>query len=456
MEIVLNDKTEGLPVATVEKVVVGDGPMGETEDVRSPLSLRQGEGGAEFEVLSEEAVVIVKESALQYARTGEARSLLQVMTALQDRLACRHQDIQLQANAIIRELLAVSLEERFPELFEAVAGVIRKLFERKNDKRLGPLLAELAREAASIAVELECFEIFAALVSELRRKESREIGSCVHLIYFELALRKTVSADVVNRLVEVVKRGDGNDAQAAAAALVKVGDVALPRLISELKTSDNPAARQTIAKTLVAIAPVADKVLNSLAPDSPPRDCERVMSVFPMLTQHLQRDIRLAMVHPNPNVRSAAVDILAASGEAWARELIVELCAWPDPEIACKAIRAVGESCTADGGETLLRMVPFVTDARIETELYLALGKLRFAPALDVLAKAARGSGPLGLFGSKERIVRAAAVWAITHIPDERAEIILRKLAKDRDRVIAEEASMGLAWRASSGVQCTW
>ena len=140
----------------------------------------------------------------------------------------------------------------------------------------------------------------------------------------------------------------------------------------------------------------------------------------------------------------------------WAHEMLFELSASRDTQVACRAIRAIGQGGMPQAGEHLLALLGSVEDEQLETQCYLALGELRYRSALDVLAGAARASGFFGLFRPKERIVRAAAVWAITHIDGEPAAGILERLTRDRDQVIAHEAQMGLAWRAGAAAQNVW
>jgi len=399
-------------------------------------------------VLSKQAAAVVKESAEKYAMLGDAPSLSPVMDGIEQRLVSQRIEVKLQAAEILEEILDISSRLGSSLLLEKSAEILRRRVAAEEDLSFSAKLADVAGKAISIAIKLGEYEVARSLVWTLNGESSTARGGKRHV---QLVMQRIARGDAMSMLLDDLRSEDVERQNAAASVIAGLGDYGTLALLDTLKNCESFRVRKSVAEIIRWTQSMSGRlVLSCVSFEASEDECDRVMSVFDVVSRDLERDIQLALAHSNRHVRLGAVRLMARIHKPWALRILFDLVASDDEELAVEAIRAIGDSGIVDAGEGLLAILPALSSGEMEKECYLSLGKLRYAPAIEVLERAAFARRFLGIFGGKRQDIRQAATWAIGQISGERALTALQKLCRDPDEMVAEEAKRALAFRVSS------
>lgn len=343
-------------------------------------------------------------------------------------------------------------------LSEAKVGMMH--FATLQSHALGPtdsLVDGLAHAKSEAATTEILNQLITAGEAAARQSEWREVLKAAYGLVqlenrnapgaeqrsFGIALRRMLPRSALERIVRLVVQG-GTKAEAVA-VLRRMGADSTEVLLNALVNSENAAERRAYFNALREMTEGGDLLIHMLSHDQ----WFVVRNVADLCGELRLEKAVLALArqvgHDDERVRRAVAGALARIGGAGALEPLRRALRDPAPGVRLQAARDLDGRKSRGLAMTLAVAAEAEGKPDVQKELYLALGRIASADAIQALSKAAEPGGRL--FRRKPLAVRLAAVAGL-HAAGPSAANALKELLTDGEHEIREavERSLSTLW----------
>jgi len=359
------------------------------------------------------------------------------------------------------ESVPEGLRAKLEELSGSLSGIedIKTQFDIISDFLNSTLLVELARIKAAAPGAEHAPQAAAPPPVDMPKEapppqkvedpELRAVEEARRRLNMEAIRRLREEPEVV---VHDLESADDGVVDGAAAALTAKGKTSIPSLVRFLKTSDNLKAQKTASHVLFTVEPGARNILNDeLAGGSSPEEKVRLLEVMSEVpgvdvTGHAALLVRAS----DREMRRAIFRLLESRSGEKVKAFLLDALMEKESDFLIELLQSIGRLRVQEAVPHLRRMVRKRTifevepDVKLQEEACRALGQIGDKAALDVLVdNASSAFSPLRR--TKDRRIRAAAVYALCHFPDDRVRKLLEIHARHRDPMIRSAASLALA-----------
>jgi len=337
-------------------------------------------------------------------------------------------------------------------LTEAKVGMMH--FVTLQTQTVGPT-DELVHSLAGATSEADLVESLNQLVAagELatRQSEWREVLKAAYgLVQLEgkigehrgfiIALRRLLPRSALEQIARLTARG--NMKTEAAAVLKRMGADGTEVLLHELVNSEDMAERRAYFNALKDMTEGTELIVHMLSHDQ-----WFVVRNVADLCGELRLEAAVTALgkqvgHSDERVRRSVAGALARIGGAGAVEPLRRALRDPAPGVRLEAAKGLDGRKNRNLAMSLAVQADEENKQDVQKEMYLALGRIASAEAIQALRKAAEPGGKL--FRRKPLAVRLAAVAGL-HAAGPSAANALKELLGDEEREVRDAVERALA-----------
>lgn len=327
--------------------------------------------------------------------------------------------------------------------------------ERRSLREVEPLLADLERKPpgaadadrlnqavalSDLAVQLEDWDQVAMIAATLVRCEQRVEDDQGRRAY-GIALRRMLPRSVLEPVARLV--GSGRQRDGVVQVLQRMGADATEVLLAHLIDADAMEERRNYYGVLRQVTEGTALLINMLT-----HDVWYVVRNVADLCGDLKieeavPDLAFRLEHSDERVRRSAAGALAKIGTPPTIDPLRTAIRDESPAVRLHVLGLIGGRAHRGLAMTLAVRADEETHPDVLREIYLALGRIGTAEAVQALGRAAEPGGKL--FNRKSSGPRLAAVEALGLVEGAAAEPVLRRLATDADRDVRSAAARALA-----------
>ncbi|NOY70686.1 MAG: diguanylate cyclase [Deltaproteobacteria bacterium] len=324
------------------------------------------------------------------------------------------------------------------EYLRLVTDPLVRLLEAEPDdvlaKRAAAMLTEVAEKFILFSDYRSATRILAGVKAKAGHDQVFESGE--------------LSQKAAEAVMEDFRAGDTEKQQAAYQLASSLGPAALPMLGDMIRRVDRLRVRQLAAELIAALGADGEKFIKfTLMGESRPDYRARILDVVDAVTTDLLTELTFSFSDTSDIVCRSAYRLAERIATPEIVGILMEFAKGEDEKTAVFAISSLGKIGDRSAIDTLIHVLEESLSADVQMAACRAMDRMSdpafLAPLVRLLLPKRKK-----LFGKKyEPPVRVAAAYAISKIPDSRADTILQGLANDSDPRVRESARQILAAR---------
>lgn len=302
----------------------------------------------------------------------------------------------------------------------------------------------------------------------LHRAHPKEVTRLLGLARSALPLDDYLKRDAGVLLQSLEGNDDPDHDTATVAALMGLGQQAIPTVVRYLGTSDNVRARTVAMFALSKIVPDTDILLTRRLVESPsPEETGRLLDTMESARIPWSSSLNMLLHHPSGFVRRRAYAFFIRSAGIVKQEklnIITETLLSEQAWLVADAARAAGILREMQMGPTVAALLKrnFETPGdtlRVHKEACFALGRIRYTDAFQTLKGIVYPSLTSRLVGMTQQLaqereeLRGAALWAISRFPGPQFQEVVEKAASGNDMALRSMAQVAMDTRKSYTVE---
>lgn len=246
-------------------------------------------------------------------------------------------------------------------------------------------------------------------------------------------------------VIQDLKSDDRSRQQEAYQLLSSMGQMIIPQVIDTIKREDNLRTRQLGAEIVKNTGQTGVELLKkTLMTENRPDDRARILDIIDSVTKEVMTELTDTLSDSRDVVRRAAFRLAERLNTSKVIQMLIELSASSDTNLAVYAINSLGRLKSEAAKETIIQILATsdVTDVLVAACRAISqIGDPSIIPSLEKLLT--RRS----MFGKQkyEPQVRVSAAYALSQIPDPQAQTVLNAAAQDSDYRVRETIKQALA-----------
>ncbi len=337
------------------------------------------------------------------------------------------------AARVSRQLLEVLALERKESLWNVLSAAVEQLAETE---RSPDAYKEAAETVASLSVQLVLRQRLAeaaARLAMLRRHRHEANPLAPKRPDLAAQALKLAAEGAMDALLESLLSQDKRREEEAQAVLVQLGEAAVPAYLRLIKKSESVRLRRLAANALKYVG--AEARARLAAEFHVGNTTETLLNVLSVLDDFLSPDLvsrfESFLHYPDATIRRRLIQLLLKMSDPSAPALLAKFLDDPDESVQIEAVRAAGETKSAEAVPKLVDLLKGGSTRRLE-ETCLALGQTADGRAVAALSELIEPK--TGLFKKRpavEETVRVRAAWALSQIRTAEARQALSRCLKD-------------------------